>query len=45
MGNLSSKRDRGHVKDYVKAIYLILQQDKSDYYVIATAITTEVMEL
>jgi GDPmannose 4,6-dehydratase len=44
MGNLSSKRDWGHAKDYVKAMYLILQQDKPDDYVIATGVTTEVRE-
>jgi GDPmannose 4,6-dehydratase len=44
MGNLSSKRDWGHAKDYIKAMYLILQQDKADDYVIATGITTEVRE-
>jgi len=44
MGNLSSKRDWGHAKDYIKAMYLILQQDKPDDYVIATGITTEVRE-
>ncbi|MDL2262929.1 GDP-mannose 4,6-dehydratase [Bacteroidales bacterium OttesenSCG-928-I21] len=44
LGNLSSKRDWGHAKDYVKAMYLILQQDKPDDYVIATGITTEVRE-
>lgn len=44
MGNLSSKRDWGHAKDYVKAMYLILQQEKPDDYVIATGITTEVRE-
>jgi GDPmannose 4,6-dehydratase len=42
LGNLSSKRDWGHAKDYVKAMYLILQQDKPDDYVIATGITTEI---
>jgi len=36
MGNLSSKRDWGHAKDYIKAMYLILQQDEPDDYVIAT---------
>ena len=40
LGNLSSKRDWGHAKDYVKAMYLILQQDQPDDYVIATGITT-----
>ncbi|HOU02745.1 MAG TPA: GDP-mannose 4,6-dehydratase [Bacteroidales bacterium] len=44
MGNLSSKRDWGYAKDYIKAMYLILQQDKPDDYVIATGITTEVRE-
>lgn len=42
MGNLSSKRDWGHAKDYIKAMYLILQQDKPDDYVIATGITTSI---
>lgn len=44
MGNLSSKRDWGHAKDYIKAMYLILQQQNPDDYVIATGITTEVRE-
>jgi len=44
MGNLSSQRDWGHAKDYIKAMYLMLQQDKPDDYVIATGITTEVRE-
>ncbi len=44
LGNLSSKRDWGHAKDYVRAMYLILQQDKPDDYVIATGVTTEVRE-
>jgi len=44
LGNLSAQRDWGHAKDYVKAMYLILQQDKPDDYVIATGITTEVRE-
>jgi GDPmannose 4,6-dehydratase len=44
LGNLSSKRDWGHAKDYIKAMYLILQQDKPDDYVIATGITTEIRE-
>jgi GDPmannose 4,6-dehydratase len=44
MGNLSSKRDWGHAKDYIKAMYLILQQSEPDDYVIATGITTEVRE-
>ena len=44
LGNLSSKRDWGHAKDYVKAMYLILQQDKPDDYVIATGVTTTVRD-
>lgn len=44
LGNLSSQRDWGHAKDYVKAMYLILQQDEPDDYVIATGITTSVRE-
>ncbi|MDD3061435.1 MAG: GDP-mannose 4,6-dehydratase [Massilibacteroides sp.] len=44
MGNLSSKRDWGHAKDYIKAMYLILQQDKPDDYVIATGQTTTIRD-
>lgn len=44
LGNLSSKRDWGHAKDYVRAMYLILQQETPGDYVIATGITTEVRE-
>ncbi len=44
MGNLSSKRDWGHAKDYIKAMYLILQQDKADDYVIATGVTTTIRD-
>jgi GDPmannose 4,6-dehydratase len=44
MGNLSSKRDWGHAKDYIRAMYLILQQDKPDDYVIATGITTSIRD-
>jgi len=44
LGNLASQRDWGHAKDYVRAMYLILQQDQPDDYVIATGITTEVRE-
>lgn len=45
MGNLDSKRDWGHAKDYIRAMYLILQQDKPDDYVIATGITTTIRDL
>ena len=44
MGNLSSKRDWGHAKDYIKAMYLILQQDNPDDYVIATGVTTTIRD-
>ena len=44
LGNLSSKRDWGHAKDYIKAMYLILQQDEADDYVIATGITTSIRD-
>jgi GDPmannose 4,6-dehydratase len=44
LGNLSAQRDWGHAKDYVEAMYLILQQDVAEDYVIATGITTEVRE-
>jgi GDPmannose 4,6-dehydratase len=44
LGNLSAKRDWGHAKDYVKAMHLMLQQDKPDDYVIATGIATEVRD-
>lgn len=44
LGNLSSKRDWGHAKDYIEAMYLILQQSEPEDYVIATGITTEVRE-
>ena len=44
LGNLNAKRDWGHAKDYVEAMYLILQQDEPDDYVIATGKTTEVRE-
>jgi len=44
MGNLSSQRDWGHAKDYIKAMYLILQQDTPSDYVIATGITTAIRD-
>ena len=44
LGNLSAKRDWGHAKDYVKAMYLMLQTDKPEDFVIATGVTTEVRE-
>lgn len=44
LGNLSSQRDWGHAKDYVRAMHLILQQDKPSDYVIATGVTTTVRD-
>jgi len=44
MGNIDSKRDWGHARDYIEAMYLILQQPKADDYVIATGETTSVRE-
>jgi GDPmannose 4,6-dehydratase len=44
MGNINSKRDWGHAKDYVEAMYLILQQDTPEDFVIATGVTTEIRE-
>lgn len=45
LGNLDAKRDWGHAKDYVEAMWLMLQQDQPDDYVIATGVTTSVREL
>ena len=44
LGNLDSKRDWGHAKDYVEAMWLILQQDKPEDFVIATGETTKVRD-
>jgi GDPmannose 4,6-dehydratase len=44
MGNIDAKRDWGHARDYVKAMWLILQQDQPDDYVIATGTTTTVRD-
>jgi len=44
LGNLSAQRDWGHAKDYVEAMWLILQQDKAEDYVIATGVTTTVRD-
>jgi GDPmannose 4,6-dehydratase len=44
LGNLDSRRDWGHAKDYVEAMWLILQQEKPEDYVIATGITTTVRD-
>ena len=42
LGNLDAKRDWGHAKDYVEAMWLMLQQDKPEDFVIATGVTTTV---
>ncbi len=44
LGNLDARRDWGHAKDYVEAMWLMLQQDEPEDYVIATGITTAVRE-
>ncbi len=44
LGNLDAQRDWGHAKDYVEAMYLILQQEQPEDFVIATGVTTKVRE-
>ena len=44
VGNLSARRDWGHAKDYIRAMWLILQHDIPDDYVIATGVTTTVRD-
>jgi len=44
LGNLDAKRDWGHAKDYVEAMYLMLQQDKAEDFVIATGVTVSVRD-
>lgn len=45
MGNLDARRDWGHARDYVEAMWLMLQQDAPDDYVIATGVTRSVRDL
>lgn len=45
LGNLEATRDWGHAKDYVEAMWIILQQDKSDDFVCATGVSHSVKEL
>ena len=45
MGNLDAKRDWGHARDYVHAMWLMLQQDVPDDYVVATGRTTTVRDM
>ena len=44
LGNMDAKRDWGHAKDYVEAMYLILQQEVAEDFVIATGVTTTVRD-
>ena len=44
MGNLDPKRDWGHARDYVEAMWMMLQQDEPDDYVIATGVTRSVKD-
>ena len=45
LGNIDAKRDWGHARDYVRAMWLMLQQDRPDDYVIATGRTTSVRDM
>ena len=45
LGNLDATRDWGHARDYVQAMWLMLQQDAADDYVVATGRTTSIREL
>lgn len=45
LGNIDAKRDWGHSKDYVRAMWMMLQQDEADDYVIATGVTTTVRDM
>lgn len=45
LGNIDAKRDWGHARDYVRAMWLMLQQDTADDYVVATGRTTSIREL
>lgn len=42
LGNLNAKRDWGHAKDYVRGMWLMMQQEEPDDYVLATGVTTSV---
>ncbi len=44
MGNLDSKRDWGHAKDYVRGMWLMLQQDQPEDFVLATGTTTSIRD-
>ena len=44
IGNLNAKRDWGHARDYVEGMWLMLQQEKPEDYVLATGVTTTVRD-
>ena len=44
LGNLNAKRDWGHAQDFVRGMWLMLQQDKADDYVLATGVSTTVRQ-
>jgi GDPmannose 4,6-dehydratase len=45
LGNIDAKRDWGHARDYVRAMWMMLQQEKPDDYVVATGVTTTVRDM
>jgi len=45
LGNIDAKRDWGHARDYVRAMWLMLQKEKPDDYVVATGVTTTVRDM
>ncbi len=45
LGNIDARRDWGHARDYVRAMWLMLQQDEPDDYVVATGVTTSVRDM
>lgn len=45
LGNIDAKRDWGHARDYVRAMWMMLQEDRADDYVVATGVTTTVRDM
>jgi GDPmannose 4,6-dehydratase len=45
LGNIDAMRDWGHARDYVRAMWMMLQQDEADDYVVATGVTTTVRDM
>ena len=45
LGNIDAKRDWGHARDYVRAMWLMMQQEKPEDYVVATGVTTTVRDM